>query len=124
MEIHGKSRVGQERGQDARRSRTNPGRMEKVRHNDGPNAQNGVWKGQEQYYQRNMLIHDKDACCHMTCLWNMWGSSSGHDARAHYRVRFCGGVVDGVKGRRGVRLMEHNGRFGGKHGSAIGSFWI
>ena len=37
-------------------------------------------------------------------------------------------VFAGSRGRRkstpGVRLMEHNGRFGGKHGSAIGSFWI
>ena len=91
---------------------------------DGPNAQNGVWKGQEQYYQRNMHIHDKGRMLSHDLLVEHVGVFFRHDARAHYRVRFCGGVVDGVKVRRGVRLMEHNGRFGGKHGSAIGSFWI
>jgi hypothetical protein len=91
---------------------------------DGPNAQNGVWKGQEQYYQRNMHIHDKGRMLSHDLLVEHVGVFFRHDARAHYRVRFCGGVVDGVKVRRGVRLMEHNGRFSGKHGRAIGSFWI
>ena len=46
------------------------------------------------------------------------------DARADYRLRVSGGVVDGVKIRRGVRLMTpHLGR-GGVHGKAIGSFFI
>ena len=91
---------------------------------DGPNAQNSVWKGQEQYYQRNMHIHDKGRMLSHDLLVEHVSLFFRHDARAHYRVRFCGGVVDGVKLRRGVRLMEHNGRFGGKHGGAIGSFWI
>ena len=91
---------------------------------DGPNAQNGVWKGQEQYYQRNMHIHDKGRMLSHDLLVEHVGVFFRHDARAHYRVRFCGGVVDGVKVRRGVRLMVHNGRFSGKHGRAIGSFWI
>jgi hypothetical protein len=91
---------------------------------DGPNAQNGVWQGQEQYYQRNMHIHDKGRMLSHDLLVEHVGVFFRHDARAHYRVRFCGGIVDGVKVRRGVRLMEHNGRFSGKHGRAIGSFWI
>ena len=91
---------------------------------DGPNAKNGVWKGQEQYYQRNMHIHDKGRMLSHDLLVEHVSVFFRTDARAHYRVRFCGGVVDGVKIRRGVRLMEHNGRLGGKHGKAIGSFWI
>ena len=91
---------------------------------DGPNAQNGVWKGQEQYYQRNMHIHDKGRMLSHDLLVEHVGVFFRTDARAQYRIRFCGGVVEGVKLRRGVRLMEHNGRFGGKHGRAVGSFWI
>ena len=91
---------------------------------DGPNAKNGVWKGQEQYYQRNMHIHNKGRMLSHDLLVEHVGLFFRTDARAQYRIRFCGGVVEGVKLRRGVRLMEHNGRFGGKHGRAVGSFWI
>ena len=91
---------------------------------DGPNAQNGVWKGQREYYDRNRHIHAKGRMLSHDLLVEHVGVFFRTDARAHYRIRFCGGVVDGVRIRRGVRLMEHNGRLGGKHGRAFGSFWI
>ena len=91
---------------------------------DGPNAQNGVWKGQREYYDRNRHIHAKGRMLSHDLLVEHVSVFFRTDARAHYRVRFCGGVVDGVRIRRGVRLMEHNGRLGGKHGRAFGSFWI
>ena len=91
---------------------------------DGPNAQNGVWKGQREYYERNLHIHAKGRMLSHDLLVEHVGVYFRTDARAHYRVRFCGGVVDGVSIRRGVRLMEHNGRLGGKHGNAVGSLWI
>ncbi|MEM7600075.1 MAG: DUF1592 domain-containing protein [Verrucomicrobiota bacterium] len=91
---------------------------------DHPNAQNGVWKGQRQYYERNLHIHAKGRMLSHDLLVESVSVFFRTDARAHYRVRFCGGVVDGVAVRRGVRMMEHNGKFGGKHGSAFGSFWI
>ncbi len=91
---------------------------------DGPNAQNGVWKGQREYYERNLHIHAKGRMLSHDLLVEHVGVFFRTDARAHYRVRFCGGVVDGVKVRRGVRLMEHNGKFGGKHGNAIDTFWL
>ena len=91
---------------------------------DGPNAQNGVWKGQREYYERNLHIHAKGRMLSHDLLVENVSVHFRTDARAHYRVRFCGGVVDGVDIRRGVRLMEHNGRLGGKHGRAFGSFWI
>ena len=91
---------------------------------DGPNAQNGVWKGQREYYERNLHIHARGRMLSHDLLVEHVSVFFRTDARAHYRVRFCGGVVDGVTVRRGVRLMEHNGKLGGKHGRAFGSFWI
>lgn len=91
---------------------------------DHPNAQKAVWRGQREYYDRNRHIHDRGRMLSHDLLVEQVNVFFRTDARAHYRVRFCGGVVDGVTIRRGVRLMEHNGKFGGKHGSAFGSFWI
>ena len=91
---------------------------------DHPNAQNGVWKGQREYYERNLHIHPRGRMLSHDLLVEHVSVFFRTDARAHYRVRFCGGVVDGVSIRRGVRMMEHNGKFGGKHGRAFGSFWI
>ena len=91
---------------------------------DHPNAQKAVWKGQREYYDRNRHIHAKGRMLSHDLLVEHVNIFVRQDARAHYRVRFCGGVVDGVSIRRGVRLMEHNGRLGGKHGRAFGSFWI
>ena len=65
----------------------------------------------------------RDACCHMTCLWNMWGLLPPR-CESPLSRSFLRRSRGRRKIRRGVRLMEHNGRFGGKHGSAIGSFWI
>jgi len=91
---------------------------------DHPNAQRGVWKGQREYYERNRHIHAKGRMLSHDLLVEHVSVFFRTDARAYYRVRFSGGVVDGVTIRRGVRLMEHNGKFGGKHGRAVGSFWI
>ena len=91
---------------------------------DHPNAQNAVWKGQREYYERNLHIHARGRMLSHDLLVNQVSVFFRTDARAHYRVRFCGGVVDGIAVRRGVRMMEHNGKFGGKHGRAFGSFWI
>ena len=46
------------------------------------------------------------------------------DARAAYRLSVTGGVVDGVKIRRGVRMTIPKGRLVNKHGELIGSFFI
>ena len=47
------------------------------------------------------------------------------DARATYRISVTGGVVDGVKIRRGVRLaIGQDGGLHNKHGKLIGSFFI
>lgn len=91
---------------------------------DHPNAQKAVWKGQREYYDRNRHIHAKGRMLSHDLLVEHVNLFVRQDARAHYRVRFCGGVVDGVRIRRGVRLMEKNGKLGGKHGRAFGSFWI
>ena len=91
---------------------------------DHPNAQKSVWKGQREYYDRNRHIHAKGRMLSHDLLVEHVNVFVRQDARAHYRVRFCGGVVDGVNIRRGVRLMEKNGKLGGKHGRAFGSFWI
>ena len=91
---------------------------------DHPNAQKSVWKGQREYYDRNRHIHAKGRMLSHDLLVEHVNVFVRQDARAHYRVRFCGGVVDGVRIRRGVRLMEKNGKLGGKHGRAFGSFWI
>ena len=91
---------------------------------DSPNAQKAVWKGQREYYDRNRPIHAKGRMLSHDLLVENVNIFVRQDARAHYRVRFCGGVVDGVNIRRGVRLMEKNGKLGGKHGRAFGSFWI
>ena len=91
---------------------------------DSPNAQKAVWRGQREYYDRNRHIHAKGRMLSHDLLVENVNIFVRQDARAHYRVRFCGGVVDGVNIRRGVRLMEKNGKLGGKHGSAFGSFWI
>jgi len=53
---------------------------------DGPNAQNGVWKGQMQYYQRNMHIHDKGRMLSHDLLVEHVGVFFRHDARAHYQI--------------------------------------
>lgn len=87
-------------------------------------AQSGVKRGQREYYERNLHIHAKGRMLSHDLLVENVSVFFRTDARARYRVRFCGGVVDGVAVRRGVRMMEHNGRLGGKHGSAVGSFWI
>lgn len=76
------------------------------------------------YYERNLHMHAKGRMLSHGLFLEHVNVFFRTDARAHYRVRFCGGVVDGVKVRRGVRLMEHDGRLGGKHGRAFGSFWI
>ena len=91
---------------------------------DHPNAQKAVWRGQREYYDRNRHIHAKGRMLSHDLLVEHVNVFVRQDARAHYRVRFCGGVVDGVNIRRGVRLMEKNGKLGGKHGRAFGSFWI
>jgi len=91
---------------------------------DHPNAQKAVWRGQREYYDRNRHIHAKGRMLSHDLLVEHVNLFVRQDARAHYRVRFCGGVVDGVNIRRGVRLMEKNGKLGGKHGRAFGSFWI
>ncbi|MFT5130795.1 MAG: hypothetical protein ACI8W8_004426, partial [Rhodothermales bacterium] len=91
---------------------------------DGPNAQRGVWKGQQEYYDRNRHIHDKGRMLSHDLLVEHVSLFFPHDARGHYRIRFCGGVVDGVAIRRAVRLMKKNGKLSGKHGSAFGSFLI
>lgn len=91
---------------------------------ESPNAQKAVWKGQRAYYDRNRHIHAKGRMLSHDLLVEHVSLYYPQDARAHYRVRFCGGVVDGVTIRRGVRLMEMNGKLHGKHGKAFGSFWI
>ena len=91
---------------------------------DNPNAQKAVWKGQREYYDRNRHIHAKGRMLSHDLLVEHVSLSYPQDARADYRVRFCGGVVDGVSIRRGVRLMEKNGKLGGKHGRSFGSFWL
>ena len=91
---------------------------------DSPNAQKAVWKGQREYYERNLHIHAQGRMLSHDLLVEHVSLFFPQDARAHYHVRFCGGVVDGVNIRRGVRLMEHKGKFGGKHGRAFSSLWI
>jgi hypothetical protein len=91
---------------------------------DGPNAQRGVWRGQEKYYDRNRHIHDKGRMLSHDLLVESVNLYFPHDARAHYRLRFCGGVVEGIKTRRVVRVMEKKGNLGGKHGSIFASFAV
>ena len=91
---------------------------------DGPNAQPGVWRGQEKYYDRNRHIHDKGRMLSHELLVESVNLYFPHDARAHYRLRFCGGVVEGVQTRRAVRVMEKKGKLGGKHGSIFASFAV
>ena len=77
-----------------------------------------------QYYIKNIDYHSKGRMLPMHNLVNSLGVHFDRDARADYRLRVSGGVVDGVKIRRGVRLtIPHAGK-GAKHGKPIGSFFI
>ncbi len=77
-----------------------------------------------QYYIKNIDYHSKGRMLPMHSLVNSIGVHFDRDARGDYRLRVSGGVVDGVKIRRGVRLtIPHVGK-GAKHGKAIGSFFI
>ena len=87
----------------------------------GPHAQNRVWLGQRNYYERNLAIHSKGRMLSHDLLVNSVGASFRSDPRASYKIRFAGGVVKGVKIRRSVRLMR-GGTHGGKHGIAFASF--
>ena len=84
---------------------------------------NGVRKGQREYYERNMHIHSKGRMLSHDLLVESVGVRINPDPRAHYKVRFCGGVVDGVQTRRFVRLNK-KGIFGGHHGITFASFHI
>ena len=84
-----KSQVGQERGQDARRSRTNPRRMEKVRHRWTKCTKRRMERS-GTVLPENMHIHDKGRMLSHDLLVEHVGVFFRHDARAHYRVRFCG----------------------------------
>ena len=84
---------------------------------------NGVRKGQREYYERNMAIHSKGRMLSHDLLVESVGVRINPDPRAHYKIRFCGGVVDGVQTRRFVRLMK-KGKYGGKHGIAFASMHI
>ena len=88
---------------------------------DGPNAQNSVWRGQHQYYKNNLATHEKGFMLAHDLLVNSVNVRFQHDARATYIIRAKGGVAEGVKTRRLVRLMR-DGSHGGKHGIAFGSF--
>jgi hypothetical protein len=87
----------------------------------GPNAQNSVWLGQRTYYERNKHIHSKGRMLSHDLRVNSVGISFRQDPRASYKIRFAGGVVEGVKIRRSVRLMR-GGTHGGKHGIVFASF--
>ena len=84
---------------------------------------NGVRKGQREYYERNMAIHSKGRMLSHDLLVESVGVRINPDPRAHYKVRFCGGVVDGVQTRRFVRLNK-KGIFGGHNGITFASFHI
>ncbi|MCH2209372.1 MAG: DUF1592 domain-containing protein [Lentisphaerales bacterium] len=83
----------------------------------------GVKKGQREYYERNMAIHSKGRMLSHDLLVSSVGVTINPDPRAHYKIRFCGGVVDGVQTRRFVRVMR-KGKFSGKHGIAFASLHI
>ena len=81
---------------------------------DGPNAKTGMERSGTVL--QSMHIHDKGRMLSHDLLVDMWGLLPPR-CEAHYRVRFAG-VGRKTPGRPSDGA---NGRFGGKHGSAIGS---
>lgn len=80
------------------------------------------------YYSDNRDMHHVGRMLTIRGLVPSVGLYMPHDARAHYRLRACAGVVDGVTIRRNVRITVPYGVKGSglseRHGKPVGSFHV